>query len=380
VTAFQGKSDKIKSTFVTPTLRSFDELQAKSKETTEEVKSVFDEGFKDFRPTFMTDVDQYIKDLEESLNQIELESAQRKWEIHKESQVTTAEQTTDRIRQEDRELSSFLGEVSKERLAQQTALAEKLKNTEKVTGDERLKIVREDWEKTRARIRKEANDSVTIIDDAAGKVVDSFGTFTDESLAVFEASIPGLAAYNRRIAAELKKTEELAKKELDVPDDTKFKAAQNKLLKEIEVNGRIMESSIKATADTAESRAKTISEAFEAVKSSIEGTGTTLRSLYSELSSGRLDIQTQSRLQRQITLEEERREEAFNLQQQLTTAQLDLIKQRTSAMAAGDPMITISGDGLQPHLEAFMWEILSAIQVRVNEDYGAYLLGIGATV
>ena len=67
-----------------------------------------------------------------------------------------------------------------------------------------------------------------------------------------------------------------------------------------------------------------------------------------------------------------------SLQKQLTIAQIDLIKQRASAMSSGDPMITVSGDGLQPHLEAFMWEILSAIQVRVNEDYGNFLLGIGA--
>ena len=34
-----------------------------------------------------------------------------------------------------------------------------------------------------------------------------------------------------------------------------------------------------------------------------------------------------------------------------------------------------NGDGLQPHLEAFMWEILEAIQVRVNADGYEMLLG-----
>ena len=37
--------------------------------------------------------------------------------------------------------------------------------------------------------------------------------------------------------------------------------------------------------------------------------------------------------------------------------------------------IKITGDGLQPHLEAFMWEILKAIQVRVNADGLKMLLG-----
>ncbi|WP_205631968.1 hypothetical protein [Ectothiorhodospira sp. BSL-9] len=44
-------------------------------------------------------------------------------------------------------------------------------------------------------------------------------------------------------------------------------------------------------------------------------------------------------------------------------------------------MIQVDGAGLQPHLEAFMWEILpandSGREVRVNADGGAMLLGMG---
>jgi len=35
----------------------------------------------------------------------------------------------------------------------------------------------------------------------------------------------------------------------------------------------------------------------------------------------------------------------------------------------------VDGAGLQPHLEAFMWEILQTIQVRVNQDGLEMLLG-----
>ena len=38
-------------------------------------------------------------------------------------------------------------------------------------------------------------------------------------------------------------------------------------------------------------------------------------------------------------------------------------------------MIKVDGAGLQPHLEAFMWEVLKAIQVRVNADGLKMLLG-----
>ena len=199
--------------------------------------------------------------------------------------------------------------------------------------------------------------------------------FDDSTIAKVEAQS---IALKRDLKATAEAVDETSDVELNVPDDAKFKAAQDKLLKEIETNADIVEAQIKSVADMAESQADTISSIFESVSDSITSTGDILSDLYSQLASGTLDFVTQGKIQRQISAEEERRQEAFDLQKQLTTAQIDLIKQRASAMAAGDPMITVSGDGLQPHLEAFMWEILSAIQVRVNEDYGNFLLGIGA--
>ena len=56
-------------------------------------------------------------------------------------------------------------------------------------------------------------------------------------------------------------------------------------------------------------------------------------------------------------------------------AQIDNIRAQTQALDKGDSIIKIDGAGLQPHLEAFMWEILRTIQVRVNQDGLAMLLG-----
>jgi hypothetical protein len=39
-------------------------------------------------------------------------------------------------------------------------------------------------------------------------------------------------------------------------------------------------------------------------------------------------------------------------------------------------MISIDGKGLQPHLEAFMFEILSAIQVKANAEGMKMLVGL----
>jgi TP901 family phage tail tape measure protein len=66
----------------------------------------------------------------------------------------------------------------------------------------------------------------------------------------------------------------------------------------------------------------------------------------------------------------------------LHKAQIDLIQKnsdylvaKTKAANNGNPLITIQADGLKPHLEAFMWEILGAIQVKMAYDGGDMLVG-----
>ena len=54
---------------------------------------------------------------------------------------------------------------------------------------------------------------------------------------------------------------------------------------------------------------------------------------------------------------------AGDLQKKLTEAQIKEIEARTRAMQQGEGIIKIDGAGLQPHLEAIMWEMLKAIQV-----------------
>ena len=56
------------------------------------------------------------------------------------------------------------------------------------------------------------------------------------------------------------------------------------------------------------------------------------------------------------------------------------MRARRDALQNGDSLVTVNGDGLKPHLEAFMFEILESIQVRVSEEYQSFLLGMnGAT-
>ena len=227
------------------------------------------------------------------------------------------------------------------------------------------------------KLDREAKDFIDFVSGQGAYEGKEIGVFTDSDLKYLETR---LATMRKDLDSTTASLEDVTSVELKVPDDEKFKAAQTKLLKEIDTNADIMETKIKSFSDVAQAESDSISASFESIGESISDTGGVLTELYRQFddASRSANISAQQSIQRQISEEESRRKEAFDLQKQLTIAQIDLIKQRASAMSSGDPMITVSGDGLQPHLEAFMWEILSAIQVRVNEDYGNFLLGIGA--
>ena len=49
---------------------------------------------------------------------------------------------------------------------------------------------------------------------------------------------------------------------------------------------------------------------------------------------------------------------------------------KSQAIRTGEALINISADGLEPEIEAFMWQILKRIQVRANADGAEFLLGL----
>lgn len=71
----------------------------------------------------------------------------------------------------------------------------------------------------------------------------------------------------------------------------------------------------------------------------------------------------------------ERTLELHNGQMALIAAQVQYMRAKTAAARAGNPLVSIQADGLKPHLEAFMWEILGAIQVKMAYDGGDMLVG-----
>ncbi|MDX1560073.1 MAG: hypothetical protein R3193_14285, partial [Marinobacter sp.] len=124
---------------------------------------------------------------------------------------------------------------------------------------------------------------------------------------------------------------------------------------------------VEAGADRVEAIAKTISETFA-------NTGSVITDLFGGFDDA--SRSTQIELSKQIREERELREKALQDQSKLTQAEVEYIKEKTRQLARGDALIKVDGAGLQPHLEAFMFEILREIQVRVNADGEEMLLGL----
>lgn len=203
---------------------------------------------------------------------------------------------------------------------------------------------------------------VPIIDEATGKVVGYEQNLlaTGKALDTVGKSTDGI----KKSAEELAKAEEAAQKlKLEME-----KLASNERIKTLEFKAQIDVARIQADAQK-------VVAAFDSINTGIESTGETLSSLWDSLGSGKLDRLQQLSLESELDKESKRRDEAFELQKDLTKAQIEMMEAQTDAINNGDGLIKISGDGLQPHLEAFMWEILKAIQVRVNQDGLKMLLG-----
>lgn len=145
------------------------------------------------------------------------------------------------------------------------------------------------------------------------------------------------------------------------------KLASNERIKLIEA--RVQLNVAELQADT-----ERVKAAFTSLDNTVTSTGELLGDLFSTWDSG--DLSSKGRaIEDQIELENERREKALELQEKLTEAQIKALQARANAIQRGDALIKIEGDGLKPHLEAFMWEILRSIQVRVNQDGLDLLVG-----
>lgn len=224
------------------------------------------------------------------------------------------------------------------------------------------------------RFGKEIQTTGLIIDAATGAIMGYYGAFEDLSKAdqeavldqrAFGVQVKDTGAAASKTADELRKAEEATRRW----NEEVAKMDHAEKLKLIEAQTAITTARIEADAQKAVA-------AFESLGTSITSTGETLSSLYGTLAGGDLDFRQQLDLERELEKESKRRDDALKLQKDLTEAQIEMMNAQVDALNKGDGIIKIDGAGLQPHLEAFMWEILKTIQVRVNQDGLKMLMGV----
>jgi hypothetical protein len=127
-----------------------------------------------------------------------------------------------------------------------------------------------------------------------------------------------------------------------------------------------------------ESTAKMIEAAFESVGQTIDSTGETISSLFGDY--GAIDDTfKQNYIESAIRQEQANRTRALDMQESLTQAQVDYLNSQSRAVKNGTAAITVKADGLKPHLEAILWELFAALQVRINADKANYLVGVGSS-
>ena len=185
-----------------------------------------------------------------------------------------------------------------------------------------------------------------------------------------------------RVTQETDKTSEALAKQAKEAD--KVTAAAEKMALELEKlasNERIKLIEAKVQLNTAQLEADTkrIESTFASINNTVTSTGDVISSIFGSgiFKDGISGLDPRFKLAEQQLLDEnKRRDEALTLQKEMTKAQIEEIRARTQALERGDALIKIDGAGLKPHLEAFMWEILRAIQVRVNQDGLQMLVGV----
>jgi TP901 family phage tail tape measure protein len=242
---------------------------------------------------------------------------------------------------------------------------------------------------------------------AAGKLASGqkdVTTYTMQTLPVFDAVTGKITGYEQRLVAAVggnvtlgnaakglnqdlsnsagvmdalsQKTDLTNKELIDLAKVTKDAEVQ---LATLASNERIknIEANVSLNIANLEANTKIATALIDGISNTITSTGDVLGGLFSQFGNfDKMGFSQQWKIQDQIDIENKLRQDAFDLQKRLTDAQIEMMQAQTNALVNGDSLIKIDGSGLAPHLEAFMWEVLKAVQVRVNADGLKLLLGV----
>lgn len=223
--------------------------------------------------------------------------------------------------------------------------------------------------------RVTSTDSLNRLGDSLSKAF-AEGKLSAEE---FDRAVALLVKTQDNLRKGTDQSSEALKKQAAAAEKAKERAENFRLeMEKLASNERIKNIEARVTLDVAniQEQTKRVQAAFESLDNTVKSTGDSLSDLFKLFANDNLSFTALSDIRDQIDLENKRRDEALRLQRDLTEAQIEQIRAQTKAMNRGDSLIKIEGAGLQPHLEAFMWEILKAIQVRVNSSGLSLLLGV----
>lgn len=210
-------------------------------------------------------------------------------------------------------------------------------------------------------------DSLKTDSDRARESLDGFGESAEEVggyVGAFSRPTDNVGGTFSVIASQSSAATDSLDKLADASADLRAELA----IAAIEASGAIEVARIEADA------ARGVA-AFESLALSITSSSDALDTLYGALADDNIRKFDKIDIRDNIEDEFKARMRAFEQQEKLTEAEIRLANARARSFERGDALITINGDGLQPHLEAFMFEILESIQVRVNQDGYNLLLG-----
>lgn len=210
-----------------------------------------------------------------------------------------------------------------------------------------------------------------------------------QKLIITDVDQAGLEKFNEAVPS---KKEVIVLPKLDPEATKKIQDVIDKnIVKKLEIEASIDTAKIKAQAETiqtamewtakldiaeVEANAQKVTALAGVISDAYKSTGDTIASLFGTLASGDLGFSEKWAIEDAIKAEIKLREAQLVLQEKLTDAEIALMNEKTKKLKAGKTAIEIDGSGLAPHLEMIMWEVLEAIQVKANEEYNEFLLGI----
>lgn len=205
-------------------------------------------------------------------------------------------------------------------------------------------------------------DGFILVDNTVTGTLD---TFTKYSHAVSQASEE---EKKKRDEAELtaEKQEELRLKTEELNLEWEKLASQERQVT-LQVLGDIRVAEIQAQAEQ-------VIAAFESIGETVKSTG----ELIGELAGLFVEAEgfEQTELLRLLNEENQRRQEALDLQKKLVEAQVAYLEATSERLNQGEALITIEAGGLEHDLEHLLFEILSRIQIRASEAGQNFLLGL----